>query len=577
MDFSGSSFADWDYTSDTGNGTEDGSAAECWNSAFSCLQTLTDMPAGSYTLTASAFYRTAGYEDSWTEYTSGTPDILTKLTVAGATAPVVNIMAGVVDSDPTDADGNAVGYIEMSSGQYVPNNMTTAEWAFANTDTYTCEVSGYLISDGDLTFGIKNDGDIMDDAWSIWTDFHLYYSGVSTSALYDEVMRLADEALALDDEIGSAVNAADTKLQAAVGETDNVSEASSEAELLAVIAVLQEAIDYANESASLISAVMELYESYEGKVEEVESSDETLIDALEAMGAAISNEDFESNEQMQAWLDELPAMWTYYVQCDHLGATKDAPQDITAVIINPNFDEGTNDTSGATGWTFAYSGDHIGYSSTTQYEGGGYCFEFWNCTSFNMEQTIVGLAEGYYHVTVTAAYRAGNNSDALAQAWADSPEDYEDVVFHANKATVPLASAFEGKADEELSEGNGDATATIDGTTYYVPNTLISFYAYSQQESQPYLNEVDVFVEEGEDLTIGIRLVGNAVTYNWCPFDTFTISYLGNGDENMPDAIEEVQAEDEAAGSAIYDLAGRQVSKAAKGIYIINGKKVLVK
>ena len=38
-------------------------------------------------------------------------------------------------------------------------------------------------------------------------------------------------------------------------------------------------------------------------------------------------------------------------------------------------------------------------------------------------------------------------------------------------------------------------------------------------------------------------------------------------------SISEIQAADEKA--VIYDLSGRRVSKATKGIYIINGKKVI--
>ena len=40
--------------------------------------------------------------------------------------------------------------------------------------------------------------------------------------------------------------------------------------------------------------------------------------------------------------------------------------------------------------------------------------------------------------------------------------------------------------------------------------------------------------------------------------------------------IEQIEAGADAK-NAIYDLSGRRVNKAAKGIYILNGKKVLVK
>lgn len=43
-------------------------------------------------------------------------------------------------------------------------------------------------------------------------------------------------------------------------------------------------------------------------------------------------------------------------------------------------------------------------------------------------------------------------------------------------------------------------------------------------------------------------------------------------------AIEEVAAEeDKTNGKEIFDLTGRRVARATKGIYIVNGKKVVVK
>ncbi len=52
------------------------------------------------------------------------------------------------------------------------------------------------------------------------------------------------------------------------------------------------------------------------------------------------------------------------------------------------------------------------------------------------------------------------------------------------------------------------------------------------------------------------------------------ISFPGSGTAT---AIEAVESEAEAGGDAIYDLSGRKVAKAQKGIYIVNGKKVVIK
>ena len=42
-------------------------------------------------------------------------------------------------------------------------------------------------------------------------------------------------------------------------------------------------------------------------------------------------------------------------------------------------------------------------------------------------------------------------------------------------------------------------------------------------------------------------------------------------------AIERISQEKEPADEVVYDLCGRAVTRPAKGIYIVNGKKVLIK
>ena len=45
----------------------------------------------------------------------------------------------------------------------------------------------------------------------------------------------------------------------------------------------------------------------------------------------------------------------------------------------------------------------------------------------------------------------------------------------------------------------------------------------------------------------------------------------------LPDGISTVEGSNEKAAGSIFDLTGRKVQRPAKGIYIIGGRKVLVK
>ena len=60
--------------------------------------------------------------------------------------------------------------------------------------------------------------------------------------------------------------------------------------------------------------------------------------------------------------------------------------------------------------------------------------------------------------------------------------------------------------------------------------------------------------------------------------------YYGGGERNESDivwldvtGIQEIDATTDNAAATIYNLQGQKVNKAEKGIYIINGRKVLVK
>ncbi|MCD8303268.1 MAG: hypothetical protein LUC86_00335 [Prevotellaceae bacterium] len=585
-DFS-SGVSDWDFSSDTGNQGSYSPVAdteetvytvEVFESAFSCLQTLENMPAGQYKLTAKAFYRTAGYDDAYDEYTAGSADILTKLVVAGSTAPVVNIMDGLVEASEIPYTGYY--YLTNYPTMWLPNDMQSATYAFSTSDTYDCSVSGYLISDGDLTFGIRNDGTVETSAWSIWGDFNLYYYGASSSALYEQLQVLMDEAEALD-KTASVVAEASEKIEDALTYGGTMTESSSIEDLTAAIEQLQEAMDYANECIDLVTELETEYGLYSERMYSYTDDDGNSLSSDEAYPAliaeiddAIGNEQFESKAKIEEWLERLVAGWPAYVQYDLLGSTIDNPGDISAAIINPSFDQGTNTTNGeTTGWTFSYEGDHYGYSNSTQYEGSGYAYEAWNVTSFDMHQTIQGLAQGYYRITVNALYRAGANSDALAQAYFDDPDEAMDVDLYADKSTVPVASVYQAGLEE--STDDAQVSYTHDGVTYYVPNTMITASDFFAEGL--YVNTLDVYLEEGQDLTIGLRLARNVVTYNWLVFDDFALFYLGDGEENMPEAVESVPEQADATAQSIYDLSGRKVSKAQKGIYIVNGKKVVIK
>ncbi len=77
----------------------------------------------------------------------------------------------------------------------------------------------------------------------------------------------------------------------------------------------------------------------------------------------------------------------------------------------------------------------------------------------------------------------------------------------------------------------------------------------------------------GEDGKINVGIQGTA-NYQWVIFDNFQLTYYGVG----TDGIENINTnEQNKLNGTIYNLQGQKVMKATKGLYIINGKKVVIK
>ena len=81
-----------------------------------------------------------------------------------------------------------------------------------------------------------------------------------------------------------------------------------------------------------------------------------------------------------------------------------------------------------------------------------------------------------------------------------------------------------------------------------------------------------ISIVEGESLTIGVYI--NNPGTNFAAADNFKLYYGGAVKPGIDTGIENIATDAEII---IYDLSGRRVEKMEKGLYIVNGKKVLVK
>lgn len=329
-------------------------------------------------------------------------------------------------------------------------------------------------------------------------------------------------------------------------------------------------------------------------------------------------EDLKANlasvEKLDNYLTVLAAPYNNVIIASLGGATatEAKPVDVTALIINPSFAEGNK------GWNGAFTAAVGVENKTTNGES-------YETESFDINQTIKALPKGAYTIVVDAFYRDGSISDAYKN-WFNAGGDIDswetgNVALYASTAsesnetkvksiavlrstTVSMEKYVDGQEeDAEATDLNGGVIVykpiwkeinwekiehpfdssvkdELEDVTYYFPNSTRGADAiFSKENDDTYTNKVTVYVQEGQDLTFGLRKnLEKKLGQDWCIFDNFKLYYLG---EAVPTSIANLDA-NSLEGATIYSVDGVRQNKLTKGINIVktsNGEthKVLVK
>ena len=81
-------------------------------------------------------------------------------------------------------------------------------------------------------------------------------------------------------------------------------------------------------------------------------------------------------------------------------------------------------------------------------------------------------------------------------------------------------------------------------------------------------------------MQLGIRQSTSAASY-WTIFDNFRLYYYGSMSIDQVTDVETIVVEDAEARAAVYNIHGQKVGDSLealpRGIYICNGKKIMVK
>lgn len=577
----------------TGNVTvsKDYKNCEAYEKTFDLYQDITNLPDGVYELSVLAFQRVGTNEDASAAHDKGIENITAFIYANDLETPFTSPYTYGM-KEPSG--GNPADYPYELNGEtvYIPNSMQGMAAAIAeNPKAYTVTVP-MLVEGGTLRIGVrakKRPSNSHD--WAIWDNFRLKYLGSKGDALGAVTTPL----------IAKAAGLLDSKMNAEVRAQLEAAKTALETEATVPgIHTLSAAIEAANTSIDAYNTLKEAIDNAQTRYEENESSTKTsdaakgLYNAAKTTAENVYNNGTAADAEVPAAIKALNGGVTKYVIHDVIADASEAkPADITKVIANSDFA-----TMSSTGWDV--KDGTMGFQANNSVEAG----EFFN-TTFNLQQTLVGLPAGMYRLTTQAFYR--NGSDASAKVDGSDDQLKYDVNENAylyfsdkeipteegkkvaaelpeNKQAIKTITALKVAEDDWNSVGlsdKGDLAQTDDGM--YIPDRMVTAQAYFKSNlGSAYDSDPLKFNYDGNsDFRIGL-IKNVTVTNDWTIVKNFKLYYLGVD----PTGISEIVTDANAVATKIYNASGMQIGKLQKGINIIETvmkdgskkvKKVVVK
>ncbi len=512
---------EWKYGAASNFKTQFGTA-EVWNqSPFTVSRTLSNMPAGTYTIRTKAFYRYSDNSANYSAYTAG-EEIPNAYVFAGyGKTPIAN-QAQLATTDPDFFVNPSM--IDEAAGLYIPNNQESAMRAFTNDElTMVLErsVQTVLTDSADLVFGITSD-QLEANSWVVWYSFQVEYNAIDKGVLnnelngmiaeLDELLETSD-GLLLDMVKKDAEEVSSDAKKVSSDDVEKMSQAAAE---------VQYAIQVVKENHALMTQFEQASSNFDMEVE-LNAENMTAENLLFCQNILDRKDNAYSMdpEGIAQLMDDMDLALARMYNPEYKGASDDNPVDFTVRITNNSFETGTTE-----GWIYntAASGDtgakdNSNATYTIENADGAYVFNTWNSSlpngGFWVSQTIKGLPAGTYQLDALMASDLGN--------------------------TITLSAA------------NGTQDFVLDHELNYATDGSIIFT-----------------IAENEPVEI------KASSQTWFKVDNFRLTYFGTESQKEPSAIAEIEVAKNAS-SAIYNLSGQRIQTLRKGINIVDGKKILVK
>ena len=222
--------------------------------------------------------------------------------------------------------------------------------------------------------------------------------------------------------------------------------------------------------------------------------------------------------------------------------------------------------------------------------------------ALNEGTTFEPINRTYYEtVTMTRKVVAGYNTvclpfdldaEQVAYAFGENAKvyTYSETCDDADNVTINFSTKADNTIQANVPVLIGDATASTGAKTF----SAVMFKSFTGNYPVVSGNNFD-FVGTYADITAiaaGDYFIGNGAIYRSAGETTIKafrayihektgegqeVKFLVNGEEfNLPTAISEMN-DNATENGTVYNLAGQRVNKAQKGLYIVNGKKVIIK
>ena len=239
---------------------------------------------------------------------------------------------------------------------------------------------------------------------------------------------------------------------------------------------------------------------------------------------------------------------------DVVAASADEPFDISFLLQNAGMDA-------ADGWSMEPT---LNYS----------CGEFYQ-RAYDMNQKLAKMPVGVYELKVQAFQRPGSTTAAY-QDYQAGKNNVDAFIYLGNVNNKQnICHIMDGAQPKKLMSGKEASVGN-----QYVPDDMASAAKYFA--AGIYENSVKVTTKYRTTMTIGMKSEKNTTSSWWSICDNFRLYYYGA--EEPSTGIQKVTVDKAHGQQGIYTLGGQLVKKNGKnlsglpqGIYIVDGKKVVVK